>query len=163
MPLSRSERRWAWVGGAAIATVIVAPGIVAWNRHRDRAVASAAEAEVVRALQALPADHPIIRRHGRFLRLEGAGFERSPQGVGRSGIPILLSRHAVFSDTGADLWISVGRGHDLPIGFHMFPDEAWASGMKTTMQSGKLWFTKGAEHTAGTLHADVNHPRCPTN
>src|SRR6185436_8154910 len=130
MSLSRSDRWWAWLGGALIAAVVVAPGIGAWNRHRDRQVASDAESEVVQVLKSLPADHPIIRRHGRFLRLEGTGFERSPQGIGRSGIPILLSRHAVFSQTGPDLTIVVGRGQGLPVGtFHMYPSEALAGGM----------------------------------
>jgi hypothetical protein len=45
----------------------------------------------------------------------------------------------------------------------MFPNEAWASGMITTIRDGKLWFTRGAEHSAGSLSVDVYHPRCPLN
>jgi len=164
MPISRSDRRWAWVGAAAIVAVLMVPAILAWTRARDRQVASEAEAEVVRALKSLPADHPITRRHGRFLRLEGVGFERSPQGTGRSGIPILLSRHAVFSQTGAHLSISVHPNGGLPVGpFHMHPDEAWASGMKTAVRDGHLWFSRGLENTSGSLSVDVYHPRCPAN
>jgi len=152
------------VGAAAIAAVLLAPAILAWTRARDRQVASEAEAAVVQALKSLPADHPITRRHGQFLRLEGAGFERSPQGIGRSGIPILLSRHAVFSQTGAHLSISVHRNGGLPVGpFHMYPNEAWASGMKTTIRDGQIWFTRGAEQTSGSLSVAVYHPRCPAN
>jgi hypothetical protein len=162
MPLSRGDRRWAWLGGAAIAVMLVALGYSGWSRLRDRQVASEAEADVVRALKALPSDHPIILRHGRFLRLEGNGFERSPQGIGRSGIPILLSRQAVFSQTGAKLTITVGRGQGLPVGpFHMYPSEASAAGMTTTIQDGKIWFASGAENTSGSISVSVYHPRCP--
>ena len=158
----RSDHWPAWAGGAAIVTALLVSWLFEHNRARDRQVAREAEADVVQALQTLPADHPIIRRHGRFERLEGAGFERSPQGLGRSGIPLLMSRNAVFADSEAHLTIQVYGGRNLSVGpFHLYPNDASASDMQTTIRDDKIWFTRGTETTSGSLSVAVYHPRCP--
>ncbi|MCI0357730.1 MAG: hypothetical protein L0211_04490 [Planctomycetaceae bacterium] len=160
MPLSRGERRWAWVGAVVLAAALAAGLYFSWCRLRDRQVAGEAEAEVVRTLTSLPADHPITRRYGRFQRLEGAGFERSAGRLGLPTIPISIERRAVFDHAWSKLFISVKPGERLATThLAMKPSEAEAAGLERTLQNGEIRFA-GWQYGCG-LWVEVSHPSCP--
>ena len=160
MPLSRGERRWAWVGAVVLAAALGAGLYFSWSRWRDRQVADESEAEVVRALTSLPADHPITSRYGRFQRLEGHGYKRSAGGLGLPTIPVSIERRAVFDKAWSKLFISVKPGERLAVGhLAMKPGEAEAAALEWTLQNGEMKFA-GWQYGCG-LWVEVSHPRCP--
>ena len=167
MPLSRRDRRWAWVGAAGLAAALIATIYFAWSRARDRQIASDVETEVARVLKALRANDPVILRHGQFLRLEGDRAARNFVGArlgGSRAPPITLHRRAVFSKAWAPLTIHVYPGQTLALSpWTMVPDEGQARLFQSTIRDGQVWFTAGSDEHYSTLTVQVDHPRCPNN
>ena len=122
---------------------------------------------MARVLMALPADDPITRRHGRFVRLEGERVTRSYIGLrpwGSKAPPITLYRTAVFDKTWAMATIYVYPGQALSVSpWAMVPDEGQASHYQSTVRDGQVWFTFGTDEHYSALNCVVKHPRCPNN
>jgi hypothetical protein len=163
MPLRQRDRRWAWLGGAGLAAALFVAAFLSWAGLRDRQVAGEVESELVRQLKLLPADDPITRRYGPFLRLEGQGYQRKQHAIGSGWVPIAITRKAVFSKARAHVTILVHPGAAFRVeSLKMFPDEASASGLQSYFHEGEIWFPDGTGRgDPGSLFIRAEHPRCP--
>src|SRR5688572_16308286 len=154
------NRRGYWLvmlGGMAGAFLLAWAVYATYATMRDWRVARDAEREVVSALKAMAADHPLTQRYGALVRLDGEGYQRSRPSLGLGGVfrmkdgpgaaPIHMQRTAAFAQARVLLVISVRPGKRVEMEkFLLSPNEdAVAAGTQLTIENGESWYIEDVD------------------